>query len=38
METENLANAITRQPIWVSVSDIDRAQTRVQVKEAETTF
>lgn len=38
METENLANAITRQPIWVSVSDIDRAQNRVQVKEAETTF
>ncbi len=38
METENLANAITRQPIWVSVSDIDRAQNRVQVKEQETTF
>ena len=38
METENLANAISNQPIWVSVSDIDRAQNRVQVKEQETTF
>ena len=37
-ETENLANALSKQQIWVSVKDIDRAQNRVRVSENESTF
>lgn len=37
-ETENLANAISQQPIWVSVKDIDKAQKRVTVVQNESTF
>lgn len=37
-ETEDLKNALATQPIWVSVSDIDRAQNRVQVRENESSF
>ena len=38
METENLANAMRSTPLWVSVTDIDRVQGNVKVKEQETTF
>jgi hypothetical protein len=38
METEDLKNAIINQPVWVSISDIDSAQKRVQVKDQETSF
>lgn len=37
-ETENLANAMTKSPIWVSVKDIDNAQSRVKTREKESTF
>jgi DNA repair exonuclease SbcCD ATPase subunit len=37
-ETENLANAMTKSPIWVSVKDIDSAQSRVKTREKESTF
>lgn len=37
-ETQNLANAMSGAPIWVSVKDIDSAQSKVRTKENETTF
>ena len=37
-ETENLANAMTKSNIWVSVKDIDNAQSRVKTREKESTF
>jgi hypothetical protein len=37
-ETENLANAMTKAPIYVTVKDIDTAQNRVRVREKESTF
>jgi hypothetical protein len=37
-ETEQLANALAKQNIWVSVKDIDSAQKQAQVKVAETRF
>lgn len=37
-ETENLANAMTKSPIWVSVKDIDSAQSKVKTREKESTF
>lgn len=37
-ETENLANAISQQPIWVSVQDINKSQNRVRVVNQESTF
>lgn len=37
-ETENLANAMSNAPIWVSVKDIDNAQSRVKTREKESTF
>lgn len=37
-ETENLANAISQQPIYVSVVDINKAQNRVRVVSQESTF
>lgn len=37
-ETTNLANAMAQQPIWVSVRDIDSAQSRVQVREQESSW
>lgn len=37
-ETENLANAMTKSNIWVSVKDIDSAQSKVKTREKETTF
>ena len=37
-ETENLANAISQQPIWVSVQDINKSQNRVRVVSQESTF
>ena len=38
METENLANAMRSTPLWVSITDVDRVQTQVKVKDKETTF
>lgn len=38
METEALANAITKQPVWVSVQEINSVQDRVRVKDQETSF
>ena len=38
METEALANAMRSTPLWISVTDIDRVQGNVKVKEQETTF
>ena len=37
-ETENLANAMSNTPIWVSVKDIDSAQSKVKTREKETSF
>lgn len=37
-ETENLANAISQQPLFVSVVDINKAQKRVTVTQNESTF
>lgn len=37
-EVEELANAITKAPIWVSVKDIDDAQERGRVRVAEASF
>ena len=37
-ETENLANAMSNTPIWVSVKDIDSAQSKVKTREKESTF
>ncbi len=37
-ETENLANALTDTPIWVSVQDIDSAQEKGRVRVQESTF
>lgn len=37
-EQEDLANAISSKPIWVSVKDIDSAQTNVKVRENESSF
>lgn len=37
-ETENLANAISGMNLWVSVSDIDNAQSKGKVRVAESTF
>lgn len=37
-ETENLANAMTKAPIYVTVKDIDTAQNKVRVREKESTF
>ena len=37
-ETEQLANALTKTPIWVSVKDIDDAQERGRTRVAESTF
>lgn len=37
-ENEDLANALSETPIWVSVRDIDSAQSRVQVRDRESTF
>jgi hypothetical protein len=37
-ETENLVNAMEGRPLWVSVTDIDRAQGQVKQKDRETTF
>ena len=37
-ETENLANAMSSTPIWVSVKDIDSAQSKVKTREKESTF
>ena len=37
-ETENLANAMTKSNIWVSVKDIDSAQSKVKTREKESTF
>lgn len=37
-ETQNLANAMTNAPIWVSVKDIDAAQSKVKTRDKEATF
>jgi hypothetical protein len=37
-ETENLANALSKQNIWVSVSDINNTQSRVKTREKESSF
>lgn len=37
-EQENLANALTKSPIWVSVQDIDSAQSKVKTREKESSF
>lgn len=37
-ETEQLANALQKQPIWVSVQDIDSAQERGRVRVTESTY
>lgn len=37
-ETENLANALTNASIWVSVRDIDSAQSKVKTRDKETSF
>ena len=37
-ETQNLANAMTKAPIYVTVKDIDDAQNKVKVREKEATF
>lgn len=37
-ETENLANALTKTSIWVSVTDIDNAQSKTRARVSETTF
>lgn len=37
-DTDNLANALSKQPVYVKVSDIDRAQKKVEVRGAESRF
>jgi chromosome segregation ATPase len=37
-ETENLANAMSGANIWVSVKDIDSAQSKVKTRDKETSF
>jgi hypothetical protein len=37
-ETENLANAMSKTPIWVSVKDIDSAQGKAQIRDKESSF
>ena len=37
-DTDNLANALAKQPVYVKVSDIDRAQKKVQVRDNESRF
>ena len=37
-ETEDLANAIGKQNIWVSVTDIDNAQKQGRVRVSESSF
>ena len=37
-ETEELSNALSKQPIYVTVKDIDNAQNKVKVREKETSF
>lgn len=37
-ETESLANAMSSTPIWVSVKDIDSAQSKIQTRDKETSF
>lgn len=37
-ETENLANAMSGTNIWVSVKDIDSAQSKVKTRDKETSF
>lgn len=37
-ETQNLANAMTKAPIYVTVKDIDDAQGKVKVRDRESTF
>lgn len=37
-ETQNLANAMTKAPIYVTVKDIDDAQSKVKVRDREATF
>ena len=37
-ETENLVNAMESRPLWISVTDIDRAQGQVKQKDRETSF
>ena len=37
-ETQNLANAISKAPIYVTVKDIDDAQGKVKVRDRESTF
>ena len=37
-ETQNLANAMTKAPIYVTVKDIDDAQSKVKVRDRESTF
>lgn len=37
-ETETLANALSKTPIWVAVKDIDNAQSKVDTRDKETTF
>lgn len=37
-ETENLANAMSNTNLWVSVKDIDSAQSKVKTRDKETSF
>ena len=37
-ETEDLANAMSNTPIWVSVQDINSTQSRVKTREKESSF
>lgn len=37
-EKEDLANALSKQPIYVTVKDIDDAQSKVKVRDREATF
>ena len=37
-ETQNLANAMSKSNIWVSVKDIDAAQSKVKTRDKEATF
>ena len=37
-ETQNLANAMSKTPIWVSIKDIDSAQSKVKTREKESSF
>lgn len=37
-ETQSLANAMSKTPIWVSIKDIDSAQSKVKTREKESSF